>query len=200
MIIAPKNIDSAGKKTCNVLLINTLHAFWPMLTVLLFVCVLIGGCAAPAQPAASSILQLTPEEKATKRQLSAQDRQQMVQIMTSVAENHEVVDPPHVAEHGVRWSDIPIAMTYACKNVEMAIVKTIETDDQTVFELKTIDNQPGRFEIHQVDDNSIYEIKLVEVGRFSNPKNQNAAMALKEEFEKQLRLFGKKRALKPLDD
>ncbi|MCZ6835360.1 MAG: hypothetical protein O7G85_06255 [Planctomycetota bacterium] len=172
-----------------------LYFVFPVCVATLVVCILFGGCAASHQPAASSNLQLTPKEKATKRVLSPADRQEVSRIFSSLAGDHQPVNPPRAARYGVRWRDVPIALGYACKALEMAITRTTETDDRFVFELTTIDDKPCRFEISRVDDETVYEIQRVVVGRFSSPADQEKALQLRTEFDRQLLLFGKKRAL-----
>lgn len=119
--------------------------------------------------------------------------------MTAVAGDHLPVDPPRPAEHGVRWTDVPIAMEYASAAVEMAVTRRTEEADRYVFELKTVDDRPGRMTVRRTDNDRIYEAEAT-VGRFDLANDRILAERLLAAFDRQMHQFGKKRTLPMIDD
>lgn len=154
------------------------------------------GCSGEQPFAATTNLRLTPEEKTLKLVLDSTDQARALGDMRSVAGDHLVVQPPF-SSGSVRWSDIPLALDYACAVVEMAIVRTIYEPDGYVFKLKTIDDRPGEITLRRVDDERVYLAEAT-VGRLGD--DEDLARRLLVELDRQLHLFGSKRKLIMVDD
>lgn len=159
----------------------------------------LSGCnsADRQPPAVLSNLRLTPDEQRARLVLDDQEQRRAREIMTSVAGDHRLGDPPAPAELGMRWRDVPIALYYACNEVEMAIIQTIKEKDRYIFKLKTLDDRPGEIIISRLNDARVYEAR-VSIGRFND--DQAKVDQLLEEFDRQLKLFGNKRAFAEEDD
>lgn len=118
----------------------------------------------------------------------------------SVAEGGRAVNAPGPAPGGMRWSDVPAAVSAACDDpgVEMVIVETFatppENPDRYRFVLRTIEDWPGELVIRRAVGQPVYEIESVSVGRFpSEPARRERAQALVQAFEKHLEAFGRKK-------
>ena len=87
----------------------------------------------------------------SNQQLTARQRTAVLKAMKAVAVGHTVVNRPAPAPRGVRWSEIPRAVKWACgqNGVEMTITYTFEVPDEYRFELLTIENWPGGLVIVQ---------------------------------------------------
>jgi hypothetical protein len=155
-----------------------------------------GGCGgAEHPPAADSNLVLEPGEENQKAVLSSQDRSEAVAAMQSATGGPPGnAERPARAAQGVRWSDIPLAVSAACDElgVEMAVVRTIEEPDRFVFELRTIEAWPAGLVIRRGEGGGeVYEIEEVWVGRFpQDPARVKRAEALVKAFKKHLKRLG----------
>lgn len=94
------------------------------------------------------------------------------------------------AEKGVRWSDVPVAVAYACDEAEMAVVQTIKKPSAYEFRLRTIEGYPGELAVWQADDDRIYQATAT-IGHYGDRTHR--AQQLLKAFEHQMRAFGKKR-------
>ena len=105
-------------------------------------------------------------------------------------EGYESTGPPRPAELGMRWSDVPRAASAACAEIEAAVFHITRRDDEYVFEIRTIDDRPGRMIVIRTSDERVYELQ-VRIGLFEG----DAALEddLREAFEKKMKVFGRKR-------
>jgi hypothetical protein len=97
------------------------------------------------------------------------------------------------APRGVRWSDIPDAVSEACDElgVEMAVVRETEEPDRFVFELRTIEGWPVRLVIRRGVSGGVYEIEELGVGHFpDDPERVRRGEALVKAFRKHLKRLG----------
>jgi hypothetical protein len=127
------------------------------------------------------------------QQLSGRQKSASLKAMKSVAAGHTVVNPPAPAPRGVRWSEIPRAVKWACgqAGVEMTITDTFADPDEYQFELLTIESCPAELVIVQGTGDRVYEVESVWVGRFPDqPQHVERAALLVSHFEAQLRVLG----------
>lgn len=152
------------------------------------------GCSQPY--AASDVHPLTPCEQNLKFILDRQDQQRVDSTFAGLAVGHKAVDPPSVAAAPtrMRWSDVEIAVVYACDEAEMAVVSTSLNEEKTryQFQLKTIEDWPGELIVERVDDVRVY-LATVCIGLFNN--HPDRAEKLRSALESQMKSFGKKRKI-----
>ncbi len=163
---------------------------------------LLGGCGTALPPVASTNRPVPGEPGQPGRPdqvLTPGQERASLAALRSVAEGERAVNPPGPAPGGLRWSDVPAAVSAACDDpgVEMVIVQTIATppeDPQRYrFVLRTIEDWPGELVIRRARGQPVYEIESVSVGRFpSDPARRERARALAQAFEKHLEAFGRK--------
>lgn len=143
-----------------------------------------------AEPfAASTRSVVTPDDDRYVRVLDKEQQKQIKAAFADLAAGHDSVSTPMPAAAGMRWSDVPLAVFYACDEVEMAITRTTEHDWGYQFDLLSIENWPGRLVMQRTDDERVYEAHAT-IGRFGD-KTERAAMLL-EAIEKKMRAFGRK--------
>ncbi len=166
--------------------------------VLAVVLVALAGCAG-SYPNAVAHNRDLPEEADdgvpghSNQQLTGSQQAAAVKAMKAVAAGHTVVNRPAPAPEGVRWSEIPRAVKWACgqNGVEMTITYTFEVPDEYRFELLTIENWPARLVIVQGTGDRVYEVQSVWVGRFPDePWHVERAALLVSHFEARLRVLG----------
>lgn len=165
-------------------------------SIRVFTLLTLVGCGVEQPFAATTNLRLTQEEESQKLVLDSSDQARVLGDLRSVAGDHMVVRPP-TASGSIRWSDVPLALGYACAEVEMAIVRTISEPQRYIFKLKTIDDRPGEITIRRVDDDRVY-IAEATVGRLGD--DEDLARRLLSELDRQLHRFGAKRKLIRVDD
>ncbi len=127
------------------------------------------------------------------QQLTASQQAAVMKAMKAVAAGHTVVNRPAPAPGGVRWSEIPRAVGWACgqEGVEMTITDTFEDPDEYQFQFITIENWPARLVIVQGTGDRVYEVASVWVGRFPDePWHVERAALLVSHFEARLRVLG----------
>ncbi len=155
----------------------------------------LAGCADPP-PAVTSNQVLTIEESEQKRLFEEEDQARVLAAMRSVAADYRSVDPPAAAIDGVRFSDLSSAVSYACQDVEMAVIETvtIEEDYRVRFKLRTIEDWPGELIVHRAPGPEVYEAEAW-VGRFPDePKCIARRDALLQALHQRMLAFGAKRA------
>lgn len=173
--------------------------YLPILTafsIRVFTLLTLVGCGVEQPFAASTNLRLTQEEESLKLVLDSSDQARVLRDLRSVAGDHVVVRPP-TTSGSIRWSDVPLALEYACAEVEMAIIRTIAEPECYIFTLKTIDDRPGEITLRRVDDDRVY-VAEASVGRLGD--DEDLARRLLGELDRQLHLFGAKRKLIRVDD
>ncbi len=125
--------------------------------------------------------------------LTPAQQAEVMRSLKTIAAGATVVNPPAPAPHGVRWSEIPQALAWACDEdgVEMTIVETHQDIYGYDFTLRTIESWPARLVIGHGRGEQVYEITEVSVGRFpDNPERVERGAALVKAFEKWLRTMG----------
>jgi hypothetical protein len=166
-----------------------------MATAALAVLVSLPGCRRPY--AASSNLRLTPQEQQQKLTLDAEEQAAVLAAMQSVTVGQRPVDPPARAPAGKRWSDVPLAVEYACDEAEMAVLEMIEEDDgrRLRFRLRTVEDWPGELVVRRAEPEAIYTAEAW-VGRFPDqPARLERRDRLLAALEHYMEAFGAKRAL-----
>jgi len=156
---------------------------------------ILPGCQRPY--AASSNLRLTPDEQQQKLTLNKEEQAAVLAAMQSAAEGHGPVDPPAPAPHGRRWSDVPLAVEYACDVAEMAVLEMVEEDDGRClrFRLRTVEDWPGELVVCRAASSDIYSAQAW-VGRFPDqPARIERRDKLLDALEHYMEAFGAKRAL-----
>jgi hypothetical protein len=126
-----------------------------------------------------------------KRTLSPSEQESINQAFSELAAGHEPVHPPTPSDHP-RWSDVPLAAVYACDEIEAAILTQTDEQDQVVFTFATVEGYRGRLVVSRVEGTEVYRTSA-EIGMFGDKTER--AEALCEAFDKQMRLFEKKRSL-----
>ncbi len=129
----------------------------------------------------------------SNQQLTARQQTAVLKAMKAVAVGHTVVNRPAPAPRGVRWSEIPRAVKWACgqNGVEMTITDTFEDPNEYQFEFRTIENWPAELVIVQGTGDRVYEVESVWVGRFPDePWQVERAALLVSHFEARLRVLG----------
>ena len=175
---------------------NNYLLLFPAKAIRVFALLTLVGCSSEQPFAATTNLRLTEEEKTLKLVLDSSDQARALRDMRAVAGDHIVAHPPSTTA-SVRWSDIPLALDYACAEVEMAIVRTTFEPDSYIFKLKTIDDRPGEIKLCRVDDERVYVAEAT-IGRLGD--DEDLARRLLVELDRQLHLFGAKRKLIWVDD
>jgi hypothetical protein len=150
------------------------------------------ACSSPPYAAESNRC-LDAQELPADRILSADDQSKALASFDAVTTGAKSVNTPGPARHGVRWSDLAIAVAYACDDVEMAVVREIEHDWGAEFVLRTINDEPGVLTVRRMDDANRYEAEAV-IGFFKDRRDQAAALI--KALDRHWREFGRKRSLK----
>ena len=165
----------------------------------------LGGCTG-SYPKAVTHNRDLPEEAdngipgRSDQQLTGRQQAASLKAMKGVSAGHTVVDRPAAAPLGVRWSEIPRAVGWACgqAGVEMTITDTFEDPDEYQFELRTIENWPAGLVIVQGTGDRVYEVESVWVGRFPDePWQVERAALLVSHFEARLRVLGGRKQINP---
>jgi hypothetical protein len=143
---------------------------------------------------------LEPGEENQKAELSSEDRSEALAAMQSgTGRPPRDAERPGRAPYGVRWSDIPLAVSAACDElgVEMVVVRETVEPDRFVFELRTIEGWPAGLVIRRGEGGGrggrgeVYDVEDVWVGRFpDDPARVARAEALVRAFRKHLERLG----------
>ncbi|MHC4769451.1 MAG: hypothetical protein ACYTEI_12165 [Planctomycetota bacterium] len=153
-----------------------------------------GGCAKQHPPAVVSNRVLAPGEEDQKAILTGADQSEALAAMQAgTGRPPRDAERPGPAPRGVRWSDIPDAVSEACDElgVEMAVVRETEEPDRFVFELRTIEGWPVRLVIRRGVSGGVYEIEELGVGHFpDDPERVRRGEALVKAFQKHLKRLG----------
>lgn len=149
-----------------------------------------GGCA-KAPPAVQTEYVHDPAEPAYARSLTSAEQRQVEQAFGSLIEGKTALHRPIAAE-GVRWSDMPAAVVYACDDIEAAVVRQTEHDWGWEFAIRTVEDWPGLLTVRRTADQRGYEAAAV-IGVYGDRKDR--AQALLDALDKQLHAFSRKRRL-----
>jgi hypothetical protein len=156
-----------------------------------------GGCAEKHPPAVTSNLVLAPGEENQKAILTGADQSEALAAMQAgTGRPPRDARRPARAPQGVRWSDIPLAVSSACDElgVEMAVVRMTEEPDRFEFDLRTVEGWPAGLAIRRGDRGGrgeVYEITELWVGRFpDDPERVARGEALATAFRKHLKRLG----------
>ncbi len=147
------------------------------------------ACTA-SPPAAASNLHLTEYEQRQRMVLCEAERAEIRDALASLVVDHQIVRLPAPAENGMRWSDVELAAYYACLDVEVAAVRSVNAGRTWKFELRTVNERPGRLLVRRVDGPSVYAAEAT-IGRFKD--DDALAERLLAAFDKRMRDLGAKR-------
>lgn len=115
------------------------------------------GCrGSPAPLLASRIHPLADGEDRLVPELDPARRREVLDALGDLAAGREssAAPGPRPAPAGtVRWSDVPLAVTAACRDAETAVVRTVEeeTGQRYRFRLRSIEDWPGELVVRRVD-------------------------------------------------
>lgn len=156
---------------------------------------LTGNSGCGSQPFAATTNKYIPGEPDTQphRVLNASEQIQVASSFHATATGqvaHRTIGP---AAGGIRWSDLDLALSYACDDVEMAVVHTTLHEWGVECQLRTIDDYPATLTVERIDDGSTYNATAV-VGRFGDRFDQ--AEALLAALDRQWHAFGSKRSIR----
>lgn len=148
------------------------------------------ACSSPPF-AAESNHRLDAQELPADKILFADDQSRVLASFDAAFVGATSNQPPGPAKHGVRWSDLGIAVAYACDDVEMAVVRQIDYDWGAEFVLRTIHDEPGVLTVRRVDNANRYEAEAV-IGFFRDRSDQAADLV--KALDRHWREFGRKRS------
>jgi len=129
------------------------------------------------------------DDSPTKGVLSASD-QHDIEVAFAGATNGQPAGRAPEPSPVVRWSDVPLALAYACDDAEMAIVEADESDEVCRYRLVSVEDWPGTMIVTRTDDSRVYKATAT-VGVFGD--HADRAARLVDALEKQLTAFAKKR-------
>jgi len=153
--------------------------------------VIPAGCG-PRHFAAESNQVLVPAETNEKKVLSTADQATLESEFRRLGDGHQPTRSPAAAAHGKRWSDLQSAVSVACAETEMAVVRKTEHDWGVECQLRTIEDFPGQLIIKRTNDDRVYEATAT-IGRFQD--HCDRAAQLVASIEKHMLEFGKKRKM-----
>jgi hypothetical protein len=145
------------------------------------------GCSVPY--AAEKLARQPGDNPPTKGVLTASDQNEIGEAFDDAADGRDA-DQSLKPSGTIRWSDVPLAVVYACDEAEMAVVEADEGDAVCRYRLISVEDWPGTLIVTRVDDGRIYEASAT-VGEFGN--REDRANRLLEALESQLKAFAKKR-------
>ncbi len=150
------------------------------------------GCGTKPPYAASSGLKLTDEEARRKPVLDPAEQSAAIEAMRMAGPGHRPVRLA-TGTGGVRWSDVAIAVSYACDDIEAAVVETLTNDDRTEhrFRIRTVEDWPGEIVVRRVDPPQVYAAQAW-IGRFPGERADRSD-ALLRAIDTRMRAFGRKR-------
>jgi len=148
----------------------------------------VSGCAR-ARPAAESERFRGPAEPLYTGTLSPDQQQRVKGAFDALAAGKSAVNHPAAAE-GVRWSDLRLAVAYACDDVEAAVVRQTQREWGWEFAIRTVEDWPGTLTVRKTNDQRVYEATAV-IGVFGDRKER--AAALLDALDTRLRELGRKR-------
>jgi hypothetical protein len=158
---------------------------------------LMPGCT--AKPAAATpLVVIDPLEPASVGVLTDSQRMQVERAFDDLAPGHKAGAKPTPApsERG-RWSDVHLAVLYACDEIEAAVVQRTKHEWGWEYHLRTAEDWPGTLMIRRADTARVYEASAI-IGIFGDRTER--ATALIEAFAEQMRDFGSKRQFPEEDD
>lgn len=124
--------------------------------------------------------------------LDAAQQVEVTRAIRSVANERAVRSEFGPAEHGVRWSDMDLAVYYATAELEMAIVRVDRTPEALAYLIETIDEKPATLIVRRRPAPEMYEAEAT-VGRFGNEIER--AQRLVKALDQHLRSLGSKRSV-----
>jgi hypothetical protein len=122
--------------------------------------------------------------------LGASQQRRVRTTLKNLASGHAPVNPPRPAGLGMRWSDVPLSVIYACDDAQMAVVRHISDDRRFSAELITIEDFPAHLSIDRLQDEQGYRASAT-VGRFGDRTDR--AGELLRALQKYMRAFAAKR-------
>jgi hypothetical protein len=159
--------------------------------------ILTTGCS--SKPAAATpLVVIDPLEPASVGVLSDSQQRQVEGAFDDLAQGHTAgaIAKPAPSERG-RWSDVHLAVLYACDEIEAAVVQRTKRDWGWEYYLRTAEDWPGTLMIRRADAARVYEASA-SIGIFGDRTER--AEALLEAFAEQMRDFGRKPQFPEDDD
>jgi hypothetical protein len=147
------------------------------------------GCS--QRPADQTPLAIDPGEEYAPAGMDDQGYVALEQVFADLGGSHNAAASPAQARSPRgRWSDVHLAVLYACDDSEMAVVgKTVHSWGWE-YQLRTTEDWPVRLSIQRVAGAEVYNA-TASVGRFGDHSDRSARLI--EAFEKQMADFGRKR-------
>jgi hypothetical protein len=147
----------------------------------------MAGCAHDPPAAQVEHVHETGEPVYTRTMTDVQV-QSIEQAFDSLAAGKTAVERPAPAQ-GMRWSDVPMAVVYACDDIEAAVVQSSEHDWGWEFTIRTVEDWPGTLQVRHTADPHAYTASAT-IGIYGDRTKR--AQALLDALDKQLRAFAKK--------
>jgi hypothetical protein len=158
-----------------------------LITLVAGVLALAAGCA---QPYAASGLRPQPQEQVHFRPtLNSTDQSRIVQAMEQLTLDHTARRLPQPSARP-RWSDLPLAVAYACDDAEMAVTRTIQHDWGYEFRLLTVDGFSGTLNVRRTSGDDVFNADAV-IGIFGDRTEQ--AQRLVNALANRMKAFARKR-------
>lgn len=151
------------------------------------------GCSAPDPVWAADEPSLAVQrETGETGRLDSEDRARIERTLAGLAADHEPSRRPASASRGIRWDDLPSAVTDACAEVQMAVVRSEPIDDGIRFELWAIEDRPGSLTVRPLDSAPYYTAEA-RIGRFNDEPER--VKALLNALDRSWRAWGRKKRL-----
>lgn len=132
---------------------------------------------------------LTEEESSRKKVLNIDEQARIRAAFAELARGRTASNPPAKSLTG-RWSDVPLAVYYACEDVELTTVTTTEHEWGYEYTLRTIEEWPGRLMVKRGDGDRVFSAEAF-IGW--DDERRHRAAALLRALDKQMRAFARKR-------
>jgi hypothetical protein len=148
----------------------------------------LSGCGTEPYAAQSNQV-LTPDEARYRQVLNASEQGRLESAFEELAQNHVAVDPPR--PRGLRWADVPAAVSQACGEAEMAVVNVAEFQWGYRYTLLTVEDYPATLMVRKTNDAKVYAAEAT-VGRFDD--HPDRAATLLNALDESMVVLGKKRS------
>ena len=152
----------------------------------------IGGCA--TRRASETPLVDDPDETDQVAALNAAHSAEVRHAFAGLAHGHEASSAPTAASSPRgRWSDVHLAVLYACDDTQMAVLHKTATDEGLggwEYALRTAEDMPVALVVRRMPEPEIYDA-TASVGLFGDDTDR--AAALLKAFDRHMAAFGRKR-------
>ncbi len=157
------------------------------------------GCrASPAPLLASRIHPLAEGEERLVPEFDPARGREVLDALGDMAAGREssaASGPGPVPKGRVRWSDVPLAVAAACRDVEAVVVRKVEEEKgrRYRFKLRSVEDWPGELVVRRVDGPPGYTAEAW-FGYFpEHPPCAARRTALLSALSAQLKAYGRKR-------